>query len=102
MVKAKESIAVIGAGSWGTALAMVIADNQHEVRLWGHNQKQIDEINQNHTNEKYLPGIELPLGIKGYSSIKEALAGIEIIILAVPTKAYGKCLVRLKRLMINH
>jgi glycerol-3-phosphate dehydrogenase (NAD(P)+) len=79
VVKEKESIAVIGAGSWGTALALVIADNQHEVRLWGHNQKQIDEINQNHTNEKYLPGIELPLGIK-------------VIILAVPTKAYREVL----------
>lgn len=92
MVNAKESIAVIGAGSWGTALAMVLADNQHEVRLWGHNPKQIDEINQAHTNKKYLPGIELPIGIKGYSSIEKALVGIEIIILAVPTKAYREVL----------
>lgn len=92
MVKVKESIAVIGAGSWGTALAMVLADNQHEVRLWGHNQKQIDEINQFHINEKYLPGIQLSEAIKGYFSLEEALEGIETIILAVPTKAYREVL----------
>ena len=92
MVNTKESIAVIGAGSWGTALAMVLADNQHEVRLWGHNPKQIDEINKERTNNKYLPEIKLPEGITGYSYIEEALNGIETIILAVPTKAYREVL----------
>ena len=88
----KGIIAVIGAGSWGTALAMVLADNQHEVRLWGHKEKQIDEINQYHTNEQYLPGIQLPEGITGYFSLEQALEGVETIILAVPTKAYREVL----------
>lgn len=88
----KDRIAVIGAGSWGTALAMVLADNGHEVRLWGHNPKQIEEINQMHTNQKYLPGIKLPHGITGYSSLEKALFNIETIILAVPTKAYREVL----------
>ena len=92
MVKVKRKITIIGAGSWGTALAMVLADNQHEVRLWGHNEKQIDEINQFHTNEKYLPGIKLPEGIKGYFSLEQALEGVETIVLAVPTKAYREVL----------
>ena len=92
MGKDKAAITIIGAGSWGTALAMVLADNQHEVRLWGHNEKQINEINQSHTNGKYLPGIQLPLGIKGYSSLAEAVKGIETIVLAVPTKAYREVL----------
>ncbi|MEW8986428.1 MAG: NAD(P)-binding domain-containing protein, partial [Bacillus sp. (in: firmicutes)] len=87
MNRKQEKVAVIGAGSWGTALAIVLADNGHEVRLWGHNADQIDEINQTHSNKKYLPDIELPVAIKGYSSLAEALTGLEIIVLAVPTKA---------------
>lgn len=87
MERKRESVTVLGAGSWGTALAMVLADNGHEVRLWGHNPSQIDEINQLHTNKKYLPEIDLPAAIKGYSSLQESLSGINTVILAVPTKA---------------
>lgn len=83
----KESIAVIGAGSWGTALALVLADNGHDVRLWGHKAEQIKEINEYRTNHKYLPDISLPKGITGFESLEEALLGIDTIILAVPTKA---------------
>ncbi|MBE4910297.1 NAD(P)H-dependent glycerol-3-phosphate dehydrogenase [Bacillus luteolus] len=85
-------ITVVGAGSWGTALSMVLADNDHEVRLWGHKKDQIDEVNQEHTNEKYLPGIKLPKSIKGYYLLEEALVGIDTIVLAVPTKAIREVL----------
>ncbi|HAQ08754.1 MAG TPA: NAD(P)H-dependent glycerol-3-phosphate dehydrogenase [Bacillus bacterium] len=87
MERKREKVTVLGAGSWGTALAMVLADNGHEVRLWGHNPSQIDEINQQHTNKKYLPEITLPATIVGYSSLNESLIGIETVIMAVPTKA---------------
>jgi glycerol-3-phosphate dehydrogenase (NAD(P)+) len=83
----KKAVTVVGAGSWGTALAMVLADNGHEVRLWSHNESQVQEINQSHTNKKYLPEIVLPELIVGYASLKDALAGIKEVILAVPTKA---------------
>ncbi|MBM4762134.1 NAD(P)H-dependent glycerol-3-phosphate dehydrogenase [Bacillus sp. B15-48] len=85
-------VAVIGAGSWGTALAMVLADNGHETRLWSHNPTQIDEINSIHTNDKYLPGIKIPELVTGYFDLEEALFGIETIILAVPTKAIREVL----------
>ncbi|WP_139339592.1 NAD(P)H-dependent glycerol-3-phosphate dehydrogenase [Bacillus dakarensis] len=87
-----EKITVIGAGSWGTALALVLADNGHEVRLWSHNPTQVQEINQFHTNSRYLPEISLPQNIVGYSSLHEALTEIETIILAVPTKAIREVL----------
>lgn len=83
----KGNIAVLGAGSWGTALSMVLADNGYSVRLWGYKQEQIDEINEKHTNEKYLPNIKLQKEIVGYTSLSDALAGIDEIVLAVPTKA---------------
>jgi len=87
-----EDVTVVGAGSWGTALALVLADNGHRVRLWGHNPTQIEEINQYHTNKKYLPGIELPQLIEGYSDLKASLMGIDTVILAVPTKAIREVL----------
>jgi glycerol-3-phosphate dehydrogenase (NAD(P)+) len=87
MEQKKQVVAVAGAGSWGTALAIVLADNGHEVRLWSHNEKQVEEINQFHTNQKYLPEIILPDSIVAYASLSDALLNIKTLILAVPTKA---------------
>jgi glycerol-3-phosphate dehydrogenase (NAD(P)+) len=96
MKKTGEKIAIIGAGSWGTALAIVLADNEHEVHLWGHKPEQIDEINTLHTNEKYLPKVTLQSSIIGFSLLEEALGGIEIMVLAVPTKAIREVLGKIK------
>lgn len=87
-----ERITVVGAGSWGTALALVLADNDHEVRLWGHRKEQIEEINTHHTNSKYVPSVELPKTIVGYHDLKEAMLDVHTIILAVPTKAIREVL----------
>ncbi|MFB1080812.1 NAD(P)H-dependent glycerol-3-phosphate dehydrogenase [Jeotgalibacillus sp. JSM ZJ347] len=84
---AKLQIAVLGAGSWGTALAMVLAENHHQVRLWTHTEAQAEKINESHQNEKYLPGIELPENLIAYSNIEEAVTSAEMIVFAVPAKA---------------
>lgn len=91
-----EQIAVIGAGSWGTALAMVLADNGHEIRLWSHNPGQVEEINQFHTNKKYLPDIVLPESITAYATLEDVLEGVETIVLAVPTKAIREVLGKIR------
>lgn len=82
----KQTIAVLGPGSWGTALAQVLNDNGHTVRIWGNIPEQIDEINQNHTNTRYFKDIVLDENIRGYKDLSEALDGVDAILFVVPTK----------------
>lgn len=83
----KEIVAVLGAGSWGTALGMVLEENGHEVRLWGNKPEQIREINEKHTNCHYLPDTVLSEKIKGYTDLREAVTDASYILFVVPTKA---------------
>jgi glycerol-3-phosphate dehydrogenase (NAD(P)+) len=96
-----EKIAVLGAGSWGTALAVVLADNGHDVRLWGRREEQIIEINENHRNERYLPGVELPRNIKASMRLEECIKDVKVIVLVTPTKAMRNVLEELKELLTD-
>ena len=82
-----KKVCVLGAGSWGTALAMVLAENGHDTLVWTHRADQAEEINSVHTNKKYLPETILPINLHATSDIAQAVAHSEIIIVAVPTKA---------------
>lgn len=92
----KGKLAVIGAGSWGTALAIVLADNGYDVHLWTRKAEQKDEINHERTNATYLPGITLPENISGQTSLEEAIAGVQTIIIAVPTKAIREMMKKIR------
>ena len=83
----KQKIAVLGPGSWGTALAQVLSENGHEVRIWGNNPAQIDEINTYHTNRHYLPDVKLPENIVAVKDINEAIQDCDAVLFVVPTKA---------------
>lgn len=83
----KQIITVLGAGSWGTALSMVLVDNGHEVRIWSHKQAQVDEINDLHVNSHYLPGKQLPKGLTAFSDLETALEKTDAILFVIPTKA---------------
>lgn len=82
----KQTIAVLGPGSWGTALAQVLNDNGHEVRIWGNIPAQIDEINNQHTNTHYFKDIILDDKIKAYHDLTQALDGVDAVLFVVPTK----------------
>ena len=80
-------IAVLGSGSWGTALGQVLAENGHEVVLWGREDYIADEINQAHTNSHFLPGINLPATIVATTDLKAALDQAAVLLFVLPTKA---------------
>jgi len=81
-----EKVVVLGAGSWGTALSIVLAENGHDCLLWSHRSDQANEIKIQHSNEKYLPGTVLPDTLTATSSLEEAANHGNIIVMAVPTK----------------
>ena len=80
-----QKIAVIGAGSWGTALALVLANNGNQVDLYTRREDQKKEINERRTNEKYLPEIQLPIGIKASTNLEEVVRDKQFILMVVPS-----------------
>jgi glycerol-3-phosphate dehydrogenase (NAD(P)+) len=79
------SVAVLGAGAWGTALAALLADLGHDVRLWGRDRRQVADIVAERENRRYLPGRILPESVRITSELPGAVAGVELAILALPT-----------------
>jgi glycerol-3-phosphate dehydrogenase (NAD(P)+) len=82
-----NKLAVIGAGSWGTTFAKLLADGGAEVSLWARRQEVTDEINSSHRNGDYLPGVNLPTNLKASSDIAEVLAGASQVYISVPSQS---------------
>ena len=82
-----SKLAVIGAGSWGTTFAKVLADGGADVSLWARRPEIADEINSSHRNGDYLPGVNLPASISASSDIAEVLAGASQVYLSVPSQS---------------
>jgi len=82
-----QRITVLGAGSWGTAFAKVLADAGRDVTMWARRQSVAAEIRDRHSNSGYLPGIELPANLTATHDADEALAGADAVVLAVPSQS---------------
>ena len=80
-------VAVMGAGSWGTTFAKVLADGGSEVSLWARRPELAVEINNFHRNGDYLPGVNLPTAIAASSDVSEVLAGATQVYLSVPSQS---------------
>lgn len=89
-------LAVLGAGSWGTALAIQLARRGHEVRLWSHSKAQAEEIEATRYNARYLPDAQLPANITSTHSMEQALAGAEHTLIVTPSHAFSETLQRAK------
>jgi glycerol-3-phosphate dehydrogenase (NAD(P)+) len=92
-------IAVLGAGSWGTALAIHLSLNSNSVRLFARNKEQIDAMRQSRVNQRYLPGIELPSELQLFSDLEQCLHGVSEVMVAVPSTQFEAVLLQLKQCM---
>ncbi len=81
-----SKVAVFGAGSWGTAFSLVLADAGNDVTLWGRRQDVCDTINSSRENSEYLPGIEIPPAIMATHDHEQALKDADFMVLAVPSQ----------------
>ena len=81
-----SKVAVLGAGSWGTAFSMVLADGGNEVTMWGRREEVCAAINEQRENAEYLPGIELPPSVSATHDHEKALHDADVVVLAVPSQ----------------
>lgn len=94
--KAKDNIAVIGSGSWGTALAVLLARNSHPVSLWGRNRNKQISMLQHRCNRAYLPNIDFPDLLHAHIEIESALENANCILLVVPSNGFRQTLEQIK------
>jgi glycerol-3-phosphate dehydrogenase (NAD(P)+) len=88
-------VAIIGGGSWGTALALVLA-RRHDVSVWVHDEGLAARMNAGRVNDVYLPEFALPQGLRVVSDLEPALEGSEIVILVVPSEHYRGIFVQMR------
>ena len=79
-------VAVIGAGSWGSALASLLRSKDHEVVLWDIDRDTVAAIERTGNNERYLPGLPLSPGLRATTDLAAAVAGADLVVLAVPSQ----------------
>src|SRR6185437_14309629 len=86
------TVAVLGAGSWGTALAALLSRNGARATLWGRDARALAAIAGAHRNARYLPDMELPAGLAFEPDLRSALAGADLALVAVPSHAFHEML----------
>lgn len=90
-----KRIAIIGAGSWGTALSIVAGRAGHEVNLWSRNERVVDEINHGHVNSAYLKSFVIPDNVRATAELADVLSGADRVLLASPSHVTRELLMRM-------
>lgn len=81
------NVTVLGAGSWGTTLALVLNQNDHQVTCWSFDKNDVDSINESGENKKFLPGLSLPDTIIFTNNLQSSINSAEVCIVAIPSHA---------------
>ena len=91
-----QTVAVLGAGSWGTALAMLLGQNDHRVNLWSHNAEHADAMQKARENNRYLAGITFPDKLHISADFQDTLKDVRDILVVVPSHAFRQTLELIK------
>lgn len=94
-------IVVVGAGSWGLALAGLLVNNGHDVKIWTRNLEEAKKFNETHELKRYLPNVHFSEKLVAYTDMKEAVSGSDVVVLAVPSVAVRSCAKMLKEHLDN-
>ncbi len=98
----QTKIAVLGAGSWGTALALALARNNHSVSLWGHRESHCQAMQDAGSNVQYLSGFKFPNNLCVQTNLADAVKQHDIFLLVTPSHAFRQTLIKLKQLNISN
>jgi glycerol-3-phosphate dehydrogenase (NAD(P)+) len=91
-----KKIAVIGAGSWGTALSVVLAKKELKVNLWAHRKQHAEQMQRDRQNNEYLPGVVFPDSVNITHDLNEALKGVLYVVLVIPSHTMRETLCNIK------
>ena len=94
-------ISVVGAGSWGTTLAILLGEKGFDVALWARREELANEIESKKENVQYLPGIKIPNNVIADYSLKNAVESSEVIIVAIPSEFFRKTVMQIKPYFSN-
>jgi len=93
-------IAVLGGGSWGTALAKLLSESDHQTTMWVHNPEVCGTIAERRENTVYLPGFPLPASLGVTNSLAEVLEGAELVLYVSPSHVAREVLTQARPLML--
>ncbi|KTD24523.1 NAD(P)H-dependent glycerol-3-phosphate dehydrogenase [Legionella maceachernii] len=93
----KAMIAILGTGSWGTAVAIHVAKNSNQVMLWGHNPQHVQDMIEQRCNQRYLPSIHFPDSLTPTTDLQHCLEEASEIIIAVPSHAFANLLSQISK-----
>jgi len=102
MTNPEQTFAVLGAGSWGTALAMQLARAQHPTLLWSHSSDHYQAMMTSHSNERFLPGISFPENLHVTYELDSTISQANNILVVVPSHAFRETVNRIKPMLTGH
>jgi len=83
-----RTVGVLGGGSWGTALALLLAGNGRDVRVWEFDAEQCERVNAERENARFLPGVRIPPGLRFYNDMADVVGKCEVLVFVVPSRYF--------------